>query len=278
MTRIFGLFFAIILIFTFCACERRNGTNETQSVGTDTQPVQEHVVTTFVAPAEEVTESNETGSVKDEESSVPDDEPYTYEVEIIDDAGSGEPVSYQDLRDGYLRYYDNLSFISYEIVSVYSPEEAFELTGEEAFTRRTTLYNVHVYYDHILDEEVDYNMNIAHVGNTQEQLLGFPMYETGMRFAAAVFGSSDTWRVPVGELEFLLLSENGDEIAYHIGSAPVSGTDGSLPMNDELDADECELMLSASNNPMVLSSKARVEELGEFIRGDWSGAGIVEAE
>ena len=75
-----------------------------------------------------------------------------------------------------------------------------------------------------------------------------------------------------------MLSENGDEIAYHIGSAPVSGTDGSLPMNDELDADECELMLSASNNPMVLSSKARVEELGEFIRGDWSGAGIVNAQ
>lgn len=222
--------------------------------------------------------SDEFETITEDSSLTPYDEPVTYEVEIIDDAGSGEPVSYQDLRDGYLPYYDNLSFISYEIVSVYSPEEAFELTGEEAFTRRTTLYNVHVYYDHILDEEVDYNMNIAHVGNTQEQLLGFPMYETGMRFAAAVFGSSDTWRVPVGELEFLLLSENGDEIAYHIGSAPVSGTDGSLPMNDELDADECELMLSASNNPMVLSSKARVEELGEFIRGDWSGAGIVNAQ
>ena len=262
---------AIMLLSLFGCADEGNSFDSATA-----PPENDHEVSAVGSQTTAVSDEFET--ITEDSSLTPYDEPVTYEVEIIDDAGSGEPVSYQDLRDGYLPYYDNLSVISYEIVSVYSPEEAFELTGEEAFTRRTTLYNVHVYYDHILDEEVDYNMNIAHVGNTQEQLLGFPMYETGMRFAAAVFGSSDTWRVPVGELEFLLLSENGDEIAYHIGSAPVSGTDGSLPMNDELDADECELMLSASNNPMVLSSKARVEELGEFIRGDWSGAGIVNAQ
>lgn len=95
--------------------------------------------------------------------------------------------------------YTNLQFITFEIVSIYSPEEANELTGSDNFTRQTTLYYVHVTYDWLADCEVDYYMNIAHAGDKEQQYLGKPMYEVGMTFMSAVFGSSDTWRVPVPE-------------------------------------------------------------------------------
>lgn len=201
-----------------------------------------------------------------------------YEVIIIEDAGIGEPTTYAELRDGFLCNYANLSFISYEIVSVYTQEEAFELTGEDAFTRRTSLYNVHVFYDHILNKEVDYYMNIAHAGNTEQQFLGVPMYEVGMKFAAAVFGKSDTWRVPVGELEFLLQDENGSEMAYHISSNTLSFKSDVPGIEMSISEGEKQLTLAAINNPMIFSSKSQISDLGDFIRNDWYNAGIIKAE
>lgn len=201
-----------------------------------------------------------------------------YEVTIIEDAGIGEPTTYAELRDGFLCNYDNLSFISYEIVSVYTQEEAFELTGEDAFTRRTSLYNVHVFYDHILNKEVDYYMNIAHAGNTEQQFLGVPMYEIGMKLVAAVFGKSDTWRVPVGELEFLLKEENGCEMAYHISCNTFSFKSDVPGIEMSISESEKQLALAAINNPMIFSSKSQISDLGDFIRNDWNNAGIINAE
>lgn len=226
----------------------------------------------------------------------------SYETEIMDNPGSGEPTCYEELRDGYLVSFENLSFISYEITAVYSPEEAYELTGNDIFTGTTTLYNAHVFYDHLLNTDVDYYINIAHAGNAEKQLLGKPMYEKGMRFVSAVFGDKESWRVPVGELEFLLIEENGTEKAYHIGAdkAALDSYYGVadellpeealppdenqhpyniwLPVEEALAETEKRMYFGAVNNPMLFVSKSDVGELVEFIRNDWFNAGIADPE
>ncbi|MCD7805560.1 MAG: hypothetical protein LUH03_10560 [Oscillospiraceae bacterium] len=192
-------------------------------------------------------------------------EPYT--VETIDDSATGIVTNYEDLCD-YLSGYKNLQFITFEIVSVYSPEEAYELTGSDIFTRHTTLYYVHVTYDWLEDCEVDYYMNIAHAGDKEQQYLGKPMYEVGMTFMSAVFGSSDTWRVPVGEMEYLLV----DGTAYHLGTEAFI-TSEYIP---SLIEEASETYFSAENNPMLFSSHVDAEALGEFIRTDWEARGFLD--
>ncbi|MCD8344835.1 MAG: hypothetical protein LUC38_02595 [Oscillospiraceae bacterium] len=192
-------------------------------------------------------------------------EPYT--VTTIDDSATGVVTSYEDLCD-YLSSYKNLQFITFEIVSVYSPEEAYELTGSDIFTRLTTLYKVHVTYDWLADCEVDYYMNIAHAGDKEQQYLGKPMYEVGMTFMSAVFGSSDTWRVPVGEMEYLLV----DGTAYHLGTEAFITAEYIPSLVEEAS----ETYFSAENNPMLFSSHVDAEALGEFIRTDWTARGFLE--
>ncbi|MCD7823924.1 MAG: hypothetical protein LUG86_07945 [Oscillospiraceae bacterium] len=192
-------------------------------------------------------------------------EPYT--VETIDDSATGVVTCYEDLCD-YLSGYTNLQFITFEIVSVYSPEEAYELTGADSFTRHTTLYYVHVTYDWLADCKADYYMNIAHAGDKEQQFLGKPMYEVGMTFMSAVFGSSGTWRVPVGELEFLLV----DGTAYHLGTKAFI-TSEYIP---SLVEEASETYFSAENNPMLFSSHVDAEALGEFIRTDWESRGFLQ--
>ncbi len=194
-------------------------------------------------------------------------EPESYTVTTIDDSATGIVTSYEDICD-YLSGYTNLQFITFEIVSAYSPDEAYELTGSDIFTRLTTLYKVHVTYDWLADCEVDYYMNIAHAGDKEQQYLGKPMYEVGMTFTSAVFGSSDTWRVPVGEMEYLLV----DGTAYHLGTEAFI-TSEYIP---SLIEEASKIYFSAENNPMLFSSYVDAEALGEFIRNDWTERGFLE--
>lgn len=200
-----------------------------------------------------------------------------YEVDILDDSSSGEPQNYDDLVE-FLENYDNLTFISYEIVYVYSADEAFKLTELDSVLRNTTLYKVHVYYDHISDCKTSYYLNLAHAGDSDTQYYGFPAYQIGQRFISAVFGSSETWRVPVGELEFVLLSKDGKEFAYHLGNSNIIISDESydglqLPMDDS----ETTLLTSTINNPMIFTQKSSSNDLSDFIRKDWAERGMCSA-
>ncbi|MCD8006391.1 MAG: hypothetical protein LUF29_05385 [Oscillospiraceae bacterium] len=221
------------------------------------EPVEPDVTEELITPDEPVIEEEEPITEENE----------TYTTEILEENGTGVVTSYEDLCD-YLSGYNNLQFITFEIVSVYSSEEANELTDSDIFTRQTTLYYVHVTYDWLADCEVDYYMNIAHAGDKEQQYLGKPMYEVGMTFMSAVFGSSDTWRVPVGELEYLLV----DGTAYHIGTKAFI-TSEYIP---SLIEEASETYFSAENNPMLFSSYVDAEALGEFIRTDWEARGFFE--
>ena len=198
-----------------------------------------------------------------------------FEAQIINNPSSGEPQNYDDLVS-YLENYDNLTFISYEIVSIYSPEDAYELTELDSVLRNTTLYQVHVYYDHINDCETDYYMNLAHAGDADTQYYGYPVYEIGQKFMSAVFGSHDTWRVPVGELEFVLLTEDGEEVAYHLyNNNIVISSDSYDGLHLEMDANETTLLTSTINNPMVFTQKSSSNDLSDFIRHDWDTRGLI---
>lgn len=199
-----------------------------------------------------------------------------FEAQIINNPSSGEPQSYDDLI-GYLENYDNLTFISYEIVSIYSSEEAYELTELDSVLRNTTLYQVHVYYDHINDCETDYYLNLAHAGDIDTQYYGYPVYEIGQKFMSAVFGSNDTWRVPVGELEFVLLTEDGEEVAYHLYSNDiVISSDLYDGLQLKMDANEATLLTTTINNPMVFTQKSSSNDLSDFIRYDWNTRGLIK--
>ncbi len=221
------------------------------------EPVEPDVTEELITPDEPVIEEEEPITEENE----------TYTTEILESNGTGVVTNYEDLCD-YLSGYTNLQFITFEIVSIYSSEEANELTDSDNFTRQTTLYYVHVTYDWLADCEVDYYMNIAHAGNKEQQYLGKPMYEVGMTFMSAVFGRYDTWRVPVGELEYLLV----DGTAYHIGTEAFITAEQIPGLVEEAS----ETYFSAENNPMLFSSYVDAEALGEFIRNDWTERGFLE--
>lgn len=195
-----------------------------------------------------------------------------YIAEIIDESSSGEPLGYEELASEYLSAYKNLQFISYEITDIYSSYEAFELTGNDMFKRQSTLYRVHVYYDHLNDCKTNYYLNIAHAGNAEKQHLGYPIYEVGQRFVSAVFGSSDTWRVPVPELEFVLMDTESEKFAYHLYSEMEISDDSLTFIN--MNESEKSLITSTENNPMIFTHKFSTTELSNFIRQDWNERGL----
>lgn len=199
-----------------------------------------------------------------------------YIAEIIDESSSGEPLGYEELASEYLSAYKNLQFISYEITDIYSSDEAFELTGNDMFKRQSTLYRVHVYYDHLNDCKTNYYLNIAHAGNAEKQHLGYPIYEVGQRFVSAVFGSSDTWRVPVPELEFVLMDTESEKFAYHLYSEMEISDDSLTFIN--MNESEKSLITSTENNPMIFTHKFSTTELSNFIRQDWNERGLSDSE
>lgn len=214
------------------------------------------------------------GWMMEDVTSVPEKEYYV--AEIVDESGSGEPLNYEEIASEYLSTYKNLQFISYEITDIYSSDEAFELTGNDAYKRQSTLYRVHVYYDHLNDCKTNYYLNIAHAGNAKKQHLGYPIYEVGQRFMSAVFGSSDTWRVPVPELEFVLMDTESEEFAYHLCSE-MEISDDSLALVD-MNEKEKVLITSTKNNPMIFTHKFSTIELSDFIRRDWNERGLSSSD
>lgn len=198
---------------------------------------------------------------------------YTAKI-LEEESGSGEPSDYETLADEYLSIYQNLAFLSYEIVSIYPDDEAYELTELDSVLRNTTLYKVRVYYDHIADCEADYYLNVAHAGDEFSQYSGYPIYEVGQRFMSAIFGRNETWRVPIAELEFALIENESEEHAYHLGSE-LQIEHESLALLS-MSENEKTLITSTQNNPMIFTGKYNPSALSEFIRKDWNERGFIK--
>lgn len=195
-----------------------------------------------------------------------------------EDGGAGEPQSYEELQD-FLNP-EKMNFLAFRILGVYSPEEAYEVTGDDIFTwDLTTLYKAVLTYDYLKNEPVEIEVNITKAGTPQKQFEGFPPYEIGGEYAA-YFTNMDlgkAWQVACPELLFTLKSDGAREYALHADSIDFTTAEGtSLDLG--IEGGEISVITSTSNNPVKYVHLYDIGELAEFFREDWTARGYTFAE
>lgn len=203
---------------------------------------------------------------------------YTNVEFLEENGGAGEPQSYEDLQD-FLNP-EKMNFLAFRILDVYSPEEAYEITGDDIFIHySTTLFKAVLTYDYLKDEPVDIDVNISKAGSPQKQFEGFPPYEIGGEYAA-YFTNMDLGKsrqVACPELLFTIKSDGAREYALHSESIDFTTAEGaSLDLG--IEGGEISVITSTSNNPVKYVHKYDLEELAEFFREDWTARGYTFAK
>lgn len=190
------------------------------------------------------------------------------------DSQAGSADSYEAFRQ-YINAYEDVSFVGYEIISQYPPEEAVEKTGDDIFKYSTTLYKAHIYYDYLHDTPIDMTIDLAKAGLPNEQVKNDPPYAVGQRIVSAVSGYNSTSCVAIPELVYYVFSVNGADIAYHVGNSSIIVKDSSFPdLNMALIGEEASLVTTTKNNPVKFTQKSLLSELAQFIRQDWTAQGF----
>ncbi len=194
-------------------------------------------------------------------------------VSFSDVPAAGGVSSYEELQE-YINAYEDVSFVGYEIISQYSPEEAFAKTGDEIFKYSTTLYKAHIYYDYLHDTPIDMTIDLAKAGLPDKQFKGDPPYAVGQSIISALSGYNRTNCVAIPELVYYVFNVNGSDIAYHVGNSGVIVKDDSLhDLNMSLNENETSLITTTKNNPVIFTQKSLVSELVKFIKQDWTKQG-----
>ncbi len=190
------------------------------------------------------------------------------------DSHSGSAGSYEELRQ-YVNAYEDISFVGYEIISQYSPEEAVKKTGDDIFKYSTTLYKAHIYYDYLNDTPIDMTIDLAKAGLPNEQVKDDPPYAVGQRIVSAVSGYSGTSCVAIPELVYYVFDVNGTDMAYHVVNGGIIVRNASFPNLDmDIIGEEASLIITTKNNPVKFTQKSLLSELTEFIKQDWTAQGF----
>lgn len=189
-------------------------------------------------------------------------------VEIREDSGTGTPTSYDSLLD-YLDPY----FYEFTITKQYTPDEAFELTGEDMFLNISTLFEAHIEYDWLNDTEVSMDILLAQAGNAESQIKNSPLYGIGERYIAFLAGfDPDSWNVALPEMIFAAC---GDSQCLHLNAEQIKFiTADGVQLGEEIPADEQYVYTTTSNNPVRYVRKYDISELSDFLRSDLSSRGI----
>ncbi|MGN1399711.1 MAG: hypothetical protein ACI4WG_06925 [Erysipelotrichaceae bacterium] len=188
---------------------------------------------------------------------------------FLDIPATGGVGSYEELQE-YMNAYEDISFVEYEIISQYSPEEAFAKTGDEIFKYSTTLYQAHIYYDYLHETPVDMTVDLAKAGMPNLQIENNPPYVIGQRIISALSGYNSTSCVAIPELVYYVYDVNGVDLAYHVNSEEVVVESGAFAnLNMELIGSEYSLMTTTANNPVIFTQKSSVDDLTQFIKQDW---------
>lgn len=202
-------------------------------------------------------------------------DPVYKNVEFRDDYSVGSPESYDELQE-FLNT-ERMNFFRFQILDVYTPEEAFEITASDVYTRNlTTLFKAKLTYDYIKDEAVDVEVNIAKAGVPQLQLEGSPLYGVGEEYAA-YFTNMDLSKprlVACSELLFALKNDGTQEFALHPEFSKidfVTSEGNSLDLG--IENGEVSVITTTSNNPIKYVHKYNIEQLAEFFREDWAARG-----
>lgn len=192
---------------------------------------------------------------------------------FMDVSATGAVTSYENLQD-FINSYSDISFVGYEITAQYSPEEAFEKTGDGIFKRSTTLYQAHIYYDYLHDTPADMTLYLAKAGSPDQQIKDDPPYAVGQKIISALSGFDYTSCVAIPELVYYVYNVNGVDLAYHVRFDKVVLTsDAFADLDMELLDGENSVITTTDNNPVKFTQKSTVEALTRFIRQDWEARG-----
>ena len=195
------------------------------------------------------------------------------EVKFFDVPATGIVTSYEGLLE-YISSYKDISFVEYEIISKFSPEEAIEITGDNVYEHTATLYQAHIYYDYLHDTPVDMAIYIGKTGTSYQQLDGDPPYVIGQKLISAIIGFDEAYCSAIPELNFYVYNVNGIDLAYHVGAENVSVQSAALVNLDmELLDSERFVITTTANNPVKFTQKSTVEDLTHFIKQDWEARG-----
>lgn len=195
-----------------------------------------------------------------------------------DNPVTGQPGSYEEYIED-TRYYDqHHSLVRLKILDRYTPEEAYELTGEEYFLSATTLFKAVITYNYLTDRPMKLEINLSHAGTTERQIEGYPLYMQGEEYIAYLSGGEDGSYAAY--MEFAVHEVNGIELAYQVGEERLKlesdyVTTKFTNLDLEMDESERRVVTSTPNNPVVYSYKMTVNDLVGFIREDWLNRGFV---
>lgn len=195
------------------------------------------------------------------------------DVQFMDVPATGKVCSYEELQD-FMNSYEDISFVEYEIISQYTPEEAFAKTGDEIFKYSTTLYQAHIYYDYLHDTPVDMIVDLAKAGMPDQQFKDNPPYAIGQKIISALSGFNSTSCVAIPELVYYVYDVSGIDLAYHVGNENVSVQSAAFVNLDmDLIEDERSVVTTTTNNPVKFTQKSTVDDLTQFIKQDWETRG-----
>lgn len=194
-------------------------------------------------------------------------------VSLLDVPATGSVKSYEELQE-YMNAYEDISFVEYEIISQYTPDEAYAKTGDEIFLYSTTLYQAHIYYDYLNETPVDMTVDLAKAGMPDQQVENDPPYVIGQKIIAALSGFNSTSCVAIPELVYYVYDVSGVDLAYHVNSENVIVENAAFANLDmDLIGSEYSLMTTTANNPVRFTQKSSVDDLTQFIKQDWTSRG-----
>lgn len=192
---------------------------------------------------------------------------------FIENEATGIPQSYEELQD-FIRPYSNVNYLEYEIIKRYSPEEAFDITNDDMFLYGATLYDIHVVYDCINDQQLDLYTKLSSAGTVEEQFEGYHPYLEGDKFACYLPQfDPDAINYEFTELMFAIDDETNTPIGYHIGFDDIDFVSQNGNDNADESFSETSVITSTSNNPVTYTDMVSIDILSNFLRNDWTERG-----
>lgn len=219
---------------------------------------------TYEDKEDDVLEEDEVVEEDEEEviEEVADEDPFYGDYKYND---SG--ISYSELSLDKLRYMDSVNFVKLTVKNVYSADEAFDITGDEAFLNSKTLYDINVTYDYLNSADLDLTLKLAAYGTSENQLVGRPVMEEGEKYAACLAFDNEGYVEMLEELTYSVHRINGLDIAYHlVGGSGVNPGDTHMGMLDI----ERAVITTTVNNPAQYTHKAALKELYRYLRRNWT--------
>ncbi len=188
---------------------------------------------------------------------------------FVDIQATGTPQSYEDLQD-FIKPYESVNFLKYEIISQYTPEEAYEFSGDDMFLYGATLYDIHVTYDYMNSQPLDIYTRLSSAGTPESQFEGFPPYLPGEVYACFLPDFDENQiNYEFSELLFAIDCISEDVQAYHLGFEKINFVDQTGKSIADSDFSPLSVITSTRNNPVYYVKKIQSDKLVEYLYNDW---------